>query len=152
MRLTRWQRRSRNQAVRPFSISAAASRSETPSGSLHDARCVHDAFVAYAPGVLPDVGDAIARPQLRDVLPGLEHDARGLAADAARECHRIEPAAVVGVDEVDADRGLADADLAAADRAGIDGLEAKDLGTAVLVDADRVRHVATIHDSPRGLK
>ena len=121
-------------------------------GQLHDARRVHDALLGVGAGRVADVGDAVVHAQRRDALPDLEHDARGFPADAARQRHRVEPAAVVGIDEVDADRGVADADLALADASRLEVLEAQDLGSTMLMDADAAGHVATIPDYPGRLK
>ena len=55
----------------------------------------------------------------------------------------IEPGALIGVDEVQADRVLADADLAGAGIADLDVLPDEHFGTAGLVESNRFGHLAS---------
>jgi len=59
---------------------------------------------------------------------------------------------MVSVDEVEADRSLADAHLARAERLGRQFLVAEYFRPAEFVDADCVGHIVTIHESARRLK
>jgi hypothetical protein len=47
---------------------------------------------------------------------------------------------------------VADADLALADRTGLEVLESKHLGATMLMDTDRAGHVATIPEYSGSLK
>ena len=59
-----------------------------------------------------------------------------------RQRLRVEPGAVIDVDEVEARRLLAQPDLAGAGIADLDLFPLQDLGSAGLMDSDRVRHAA----------
>ena len=86
------------------------------------------------------IGDAVAGLQIGD--PGayfLDHAGR-LAAEPARQLRRINAGADVDVDEVQTDRGVADARLARAGLADLDFLPDQNFGTAGLVKTDGVRH------------
>src|SRR5258705_10901809 len=69
----------------------------------------------------------------------LDHAWR-LTAEAARQLRRIDPGAIVDVDKVQSDRGVADAGLARSGLGERDLLPDHDFGTAGLVEADGVRH------------
>ncbi len=84
------------------------------------------------------IAGAIARLELAHPLAHRLDHAGGLEADARRQRERIEAAAVIGVDEVEADRRVADADLAGAGLADRDLLPAHRLGSAGLMNPDRV--------------
>jgi hypothetical protein len=82
------------------------------------------------------IGDAIADLELGDALAHRLDLARGFETHPGRELDGVKPAAVIGVDVVETDRGVADADFARAGRrqVGVDQLH--DLRTAGLFDAN----------------
>src|SRR5216684_3378495 len=118
--------------VAPCSLASFAFSSEptvpmtvTPSALSH-----WQAGIGYAVAFL-QVGHARA--------DRLDH-ARALVARDLRQLHRIEPRALIGVDEIDADGGVAHAHLALARLADRDVLELEHFRTALLVVADCFRH------------
>jgi hypothetical protein len=110
-----------------------------PLRELHHPVRRHDALLAVR-ARQPGVGDPVARLQVGDALPDRLDDARAFVARDLRELHRIEPRALVHVDEVDADRGVADARLPRAGIADLDIIVLHDLGTTLLVEADCLCH------------
>ncbi len=82
--------------------------------------------------------DPVADLELLHLRPDRLDDSRAFASEHRRKRHRIEAGAEIDVDEVEADRGVADQHLARAGRADLDLLPAQDLGAAGLVDADRM--------------
>ena len=86
------------------------------------------------------IGDAITWLQVGDACAHLLDDSRPLAAKAAWQLHRINTGAIIDVDEVEPDGGVADARLACPGLADIDLFPDQDFGTAGLVKADGVRH------------
>ena len=66
----------------------------------------------------------------------LDH-ARRLAAEAARQWHRVKPGAVIDIDEVQSAGGVADARLARAGLAELDFLPDQNFGAALLMNPDR---------------
>ena len=63
-----------------------------------------------------------------------------LAAEPARQLHRIDAGAVIDVDEVEAHRSMADARLARTGLADLNFLPDQNFGTAGLVVANGMRH------------
>ena len=96
-----------------MSIAAAATSSLTSPGSGDD----HVGGDHPPGGVGPDraetIADTVALGEIDDFGTDRVDDAGRLEPEAARQREWIEPGAVIGVDEVDPDRGVADADLAA---------------------------------------
>src|SRR5690606_10756490 len=86
------------------------------------------------------VGDALADGKIAHALAErLDHAGR-FAADPARQArHGVEAAPMVGVDEVEPDRGVADERLAGAGLADLHLLEAQHLRPTVPGEADGVR-------------
>ena len=58
------------------------------------------------------VGAAVADGEARDALPYSFDDARAFEPEHGRERHRVEAGPMIGVDEVETDRGMADEDFA----------------------------------------
>ena len=85
--------------------------------------------------------DELTRDEL-GCRPGGLDDAGGLLAEAGGQRHRVEPGAMIGVDEIDADRQVADLHLAGSRRrqAGLDPLQ--DVGAADAVKADETGHAS----------
>src|SRR6185369_13768908 len=110
-----------------------------PLRELHHPVRRHDALLAVR-ARQSGVGDPVARLQVGDALPDRFDDACAFVARDLRELHRIEPRALVDVDEVDADRGVADARLPLAGIADLDILVLHDFGTTLLVEADCLCH------------
>jgi hypothetical protein len=90
-------------------------------------------------------------PALKRVTPSPTgvHHARGLAARDRRQFHGIEAGAVVGVDEVDPDRLVADADLAGGRRRRVDLHPLQDLGAAGLGELDRAHQESVLSKKAR---
>ena len=86
------------------------------------------------------VGDAVAGREAGDARPDRLDHAGGLDAHAVGQGHGIIAEAEIGVGEVEADRDVADADLARARFADLDLLVAQDLGATRFVEAYRLRH------------
>jgi len=105
-------------------------------GQLADGLGRHHAQLAIGARGRTGVGRAVTGLQVRDALAHRLDDARGFHAELQRHRERIEPAALVGVDEVQAHRLVADPDLAGAGVTDIDLDELEFLGTAIAVDAD----------------
>src|SRR5258706_2282769 len=80
----------------------------------------------------------VARLDVAHPLAHRLHHAGRLEPDPGGQRHRVEAAAMVGVDEVEPDRAVADADLAGTGVADVDLLPAHRLGAARLVNPDRV--------------
>ena len=86
------------------------------------------------------VRDPVADAQVRHShAERLDHAGR-LLADSRRQLQRIQPAAVVGVDVIDANRRLAQAHLAGPGRADRDLVVLQGVGATDSVDADGVGH------------
>jgi hypothetical protein len=99
----------------------------------------HHAHLAVAAGRLAGVSGAITHLQVRDAFAHRLDDARGFHAELQRHGQLVQAGSLVGVDEIQTDRLVADADLAGAGIAHrhLDDLEL--LGAAVLVDAHGAR-------------
>ena len=91
------------------------------------------------------IGDAVARLQIGDAGADFLDHAGRLAAETARQLARINAGAIVDVDEVQSDRGVANPRLARTGLAELDLLPDQNLGTTGLVKADRMRHGVTPH-------
>ena len=111
-----------------------------PLGNAHQPLCGHHSLLHVGAGLRVRVGDAIAGRETPHPATDLLDDARRLASGHQRQRALVEPGALVHIDEIEPDRGVADQHFAAAGVAGRNLLPAKDLGTAICVDADAVRH------------
>ena len=129
--------------VMPLSIMAAACWSEMPSGSFSKPVGGHHPHFGIGTWRSAGIGDAIARLDVRDALAHGFDDAGCFAAQTARQRQRIEAGAVVGVDEVHADGGVADAGLTFAGLADRNLLPLQDLGATGLVQTDGFGHGVT---------
>ena len=74
----------------------------------------------------------------------LDHAGR-LAAETARQRHRIKPGAVVDVDKVQSHRGMADARFTGSGLAKLDFLPNQNFGAAGFMEANGVGHESTPH-------
>ncbi len=110
-------------------------------GQFHQSVGRHDARLAIGAERSAGIGDAVARLQVGDAGPDLLDNACSLGAEPARQRHRVEAAALVGVDVVEPDRRVTQADLALAGFADFDLLPLQDLGPAGLRETDRLHHV-----------
>jgi hypothetical protein len=101
----------------------------------------HDALLGIGPERL-DIGHAVARHEAGDAFSDF-HDLAGalVAGDEGQARRGIGAAAEIGVDEVEADRPVADQHLAGARPADRDLLIAQDFGPAMAVNADRFHRV-----------
>jgi len=86
------------------------------------------------------VGNAVADLEVAHVGPQRLDDAGGLEPDARGKLHRVEPGAVVDVDEVEPDRALPHQRLGAGGPGHVHFLPAQHVGAAVLVHPDGARH------------
>ena len=111
-----------------------------PSGSFYQSLGRHDPRLAVGAERPAGIGDAVAGLQIGDAGADFLDDAGRLGAEPARQLHRIEAAALVGVDVVEPDRRVAEPDLALAGLADFDLLPLQDLGPAGLRETDCVRH------------
>src|SRR5262249_20145617 len=116
-------------------------------GDLDEPVRGHDADLSVGAGRPAGVGHAVARLNVRDVRPDRLHDAGGLAAQARRQWQRVEAGAMVCVDEVYPDGGVADAGLALAGLADLDVLPLHDFGHTGLAYADGFWHGAASFES-----
>src|SRR4030088_3023771 len=116
-----------------------------PSGSL----IRRSAGISRASGISTHrraaVSDAVAGFYVGDAGPDFLNHAGALAAQAARQLDRIKSGAVVNVDKVQSDRGVADARLPWPGLAEFDFLPDQNFGAAGPVKANRVRHGITPH-------
>ena len=111
-------------------------------GQLHQLTGGNVARFGVSPQRPARVGDPVARGEFGDALAHRLDDAGSLLAEAGRQRHRVEPGAMIGVDEIDADRQVADLHLAGSRRgqAGLDPLQ--DVGAADAVKADETGHAS----------
>ncbi|MGY4619448.1 hypothetical protein ACVWZ4_004675 [Bradyrhizobium sp. USDA 4472] len=86
------------------------------------------------------VCDTVTRLQISDAWPDFFDNARGLAAEPTRQLGRIHARAVVDVDEVEANSGMANARLAWSRLADIDLLPNQNVRTAGFVKANGMGH------------
>ncbi len=134
---------------------AAPVSKEIASGSLHTVLAGITRSFAVGAGRPAGIGGAVAGLQVRHALAHRLDHARGFHAELQRHRERIEPAALVGVDEVEADGLVADADLAGAGLADLDVDDLEFLGTAGRIDANGFAHGGKVScrrtgvDSPR---
>src|SRR5688572_3710856 len=112
----------------------AACSSETPSGSF----TIRSAGTTRASQYEP--GKPVARLEIADPLADRLHHAGALVAGDLRQLHRVQTRALVDVDEIDPDRGMADAGLPGAGVTDLDVVVLHDLGTTLLVEADCLCH------------
>src|SRR5439155_19327051 len=86
------------------------------------------------------IGDAVAVLEIAHARSDGFDDARTLVARGLRQLHRIESRALVGIDEIHADGGVADLRLPRARLADLHVVELQHFGTAGLVIADSLCH------------
>ncbi len=101
-----------------------------------DGRRVHHARGRVAAGLAARVRDAIADRDVRDAGADRFDDPGALGAEHRGQRDRVQPAAVIAVDEVDADRLVADAHLARTGIADLDVGELQHVGTTGAIDLD----------------
>src|SRR6185437_5583700 len=100
----------------------------------------HDACLGICAERAADIGDAIADLHVGDARPDFLDDARRLGAERARQRRGIEAAPEIGLDIVEADRGMAHARLALAGLADLHLVPLQDFRAAGLVETDGVGH------------
>ena len=103
---------------------------------LADAFGRHHAHLAVAAGRLAGIGSAVACLQVRNAFANGLHNARRLHAQAQRHRQLVQPAALIHVDEIKANRFVANADFAGARLANSDIDQLELFGASVLVDND----------------
>ena len=86
------------------------------------------------------VGDAIAGLEMGDARSHFLDHARALAAEPARQLAGINAGAVIDVDEIEPDRGMADARFTGTGLADLHFFPDQNFGSAGLVKADGMRH------------
>ena len=98
--------------------------------------------------------DAIAGLQVANIRADRLDDSRALLSRDGRQRHRIESRALVGVDEIDANRGVAQQRLAGTGLADRHIHQLQDFGTAGRAELDRLGHAtlrsARYRDRQRG--
>ena len=130
-------------AVMPFSIMAAAVRSSTASGTGTRTPAGHHPGLGVGAQLAAGIGDPLAG--LEPLDPGahrLDHAGAFGAQRQGEIGQRIEPGALVDVDEVETDRGVPDADLALSGIADVDVFPRENLGPAGFMDTDSFGHVS----------
>jgi hypothetical protein len=127
-------------------VMAAAVSKPMASGRLDQRTDRHDPLGRIGPQRAAGVGHAIADGEGGDPLAHRHDLARALHADAARQRGGVVAGAEIGVGEVQADGGVADADLAGSGIADLDLTVVKDLGSTKLRKANGLGH----HGSPAG--
>ena len=112
-----------------------------PLGKHHEALGRHDARLRIGAERAADVSDPVAHLHVAHARSDFLDDARGLGAEAAwHRWRRIEPAPEIGLDVVEAHRGVADARLARAGLADLHLVPLQDFGAAGLVEANGMGH------------
>jgi hypothetical protein len=86
------------------------------------------------------IGDPVAGPEIGDAVADRFDRAGALHARDEGQGHRIEPGAVIDIDEIQPDGAMAQPDLAGARFADRDLLPLEHFGAAGLVDANGMRH------------
>ena len=88
-----------------------------------------------------EVGHAVADLEVLDALADLDHLARAFIAGRERRRRGVEALAKINVNEIDADRVIADQNLATPRRRQFDVLDPHHLGAACFVNANSLDHV-----------
>jgi hypothetical protein len=107
-------------------------------GKPHHFRGGNVSRLAVAAGAIRGVRDAITNREVCDAGAHHVDDARAFCPENARQRNWIEPVAMVGVDEVDAARTMANADLAGFRLGDVDLDDVQHVGPTRSVDLDRV--------------
>src|SRR5665213_1143340 len=118
---------------RGFAVGNAVGNRDQPVGRHHP-------LLAVGAERSAGIGDAVARLQPGDPGPDLLDDAAALAAEPARQRHRVKPAALIGVDIVETDRLVLEPHLAGARLVDADLLPGKHVRAAGLLETDRLHH------------
>jgi hypothetical protein len=100
----------------------------------------HDARFGIGALRAADIGDVVAGLDVADAGADLLDHAGCFGAEPARQRHGVEAAADIGLDIVEADRGVAHARLARAGFADGDFFPVQNFGAAGLVETDGMRH------------
>ena len=119
----------------PWSIAAAATARSSPSGTgtrSSTARFTRSRARCRVPGPR----HAVADRETLHAVPDCGHGAGALGAGRERRGDRVEPFALVGVDEVHADRGDRHLDLAGPGVGHLDVAHLEDRGVAVAGDGE----------------
>ena len=91
------------------------------------------AQIGITAGLSEHVGDTVTHPEAAHATTDRRDRARGLAAETTGQRHGVEPDAVVDVDVIEADGGMAHQHLTGRRQTRIEILEDQRLGTAGLV-------------------
>ena len=89
---------------------------------------------------MPPIGDAVSRFDVRDARPTASTTPSAFLPRGERRRNRIEADAVVDLDKVQPDRGVAHAHLIGTRFADLDGFPLQDFRSAGGVDPDSVCH------------
>src|SRR3569623_971634 len=89
--------------------------------------------------------DTLPHRKAGHALPDRCEHAGRLTAEATGQLDRVEAATVIGVDEVEADRGVAHADLAGTRGRQVDIVPLDHFGTAGPFDSSNARHIDLLH-------
>ena len=103
----------------------------------------HARFAVRTRGI-ERVRDAVADLDLTDARPDGFDDARSLAAEHSGQRDRIQAGALVGIDEVQPDRGVPDPHLAGTGIGDLDGVPAQNFRPAVRMNSNRMCHAVHV--------
>ena len=137
---TRYTRRIRYCTVRPFSIIAAACSSEMPLGTLTSLSAAYEPLFRIGAGRAACISHAVSDLDLGHTLADRFHHAGAFATDATGQRQRVQAGTMVGIDEVQADRGVPDLGLAFSRITDFDVVELQNLGSTRFMESDRLGH------------
>src|SRR3954451_21434048 len=92
----------------------------------------------------PSIGDPIADAHMLDVRAHAFDDARALDSRRERELLRVQPLAVIDIDEIEAGAPLPNHYLPGFGLPNIDVFPLEDIGSSHFMDSDRVWHCASL--------
>ena len=100
----------------------------------------HYALIGISAEGPAGIGDAIARFQTTDTGSDFLDDPGALGAEATRQRHLVEPAALIGVDVIEPDRGMAQPNLTLAWLADLNRLPRQNLWASGFLETNCMRH------------
>ena len=109
------------------------------TGNLYQARRVEIAVLGIRTDRHARIDDVISHGNVGDAVADRFNDARRFAAETHRQLHRVQTGTVISVDQVEADRGMANLCLSLARFGELDLFPFQDLGSTVFMYAYRVR-------------
>ena len=110
---------------------------------LHQTARRHHAHIRIRTRRSASIGNSIARFDVFDVRAHRFDHARAFHAQRGGQRHRIKPGAMISIDVVQADGGIAHANFARSGLSNVDFFPAHDFGAAGFMDTDCVGHVSS---------